>query len=280
MKVIRKLNRQMPTMIPGVMILLIIILPSALARFYLDVDLAGINSNALNLPPSPGHPLGTQSEGRDMLALILIGSWATLKIGIIGGGIGLFVGTMLGTVSGYFGGKVDNVINSIVGTGQTIPQLMLLILVASSFRVMSTESMGVVVALTAWMMPARATRSQLLSLRERNFVQMAKISMMNGFEIIFFEILPNLIPFLASTFVNAVSTAMLSSIGLEVLGLGSQQNQSLGTVIYYALNYAAMMRNMWWWWLPPVIVIVLIFVGLFLISISLDELGKPRKSGR
>lgn len=280
MKAIKRIHRQMPTMIPGVMILLIIILPSALARFYLDMDLVGINGNALNLPPSPGHPLGTQSEGRDMMALILIGSWATLKIGLIGGGIGLFVGTVLGTVSGYFGGKVDNVINAIVGTGQTIPQLMLLILVASSFRVMSTESMGVVVALTAWMMPARATRSQLLSLRERNFVQMAKISMMNGFEIIFFEILPNLIPFLASTFVNAVSTAMLSSIGLEVLGLGSQQNQSLGTIIYYALNYAAMMRNMWWWWLPPVLVIVLIFVGLFLISISLDELGKPRKTGR
>lgn len=279
MQAVKNLHRQMPTLIPGIVILLIITLPSALSSFYLDMDLVGINGQSLNLPPSPGHLLGTQSEGRDMLALILVGSWSTLKIGLIGGGIGLLVGTLMGTVSGYFGGRIDSIINAVVGTGQTIPQLMLLILVASSFRVMSTESMGLIVALTAWMMPARATRSQLLSLRERNFVQMAKISMLNGFEIIFKEILPNLIPFLASTFVNAVSTAMLSSIGLEVLGLGSQQNQSLGTIIYYALNYAAMMRGMWWWWLPPVLVIVLIFVGLFLISISLDEIGKPQKAG-
>lgn len=275
-KNLRKINRRMPTLIPGIILLLIIILPATAGRPFLNMELTRIDMNRLNLPPSRDYWFGTQSEGRDMFTMLVIGTWATLKVGLIGGGLGLIVGTILGLISGYFGGRIDAAINGIVDTGLTIPPLAVLILVAASFPILTIETMGIIVALTAWMQPTRVIRSQMLTLKERNFIQLAQISSLSNMEIIFREIMPNLTPFLAATFVNSVSSAILASIGLEVLGLGSQQTLSLGMTIYYSIYYSAMWRGIWWWWLPTVTIIVLIFVGLFLISLALDELGNPK----
>lgn len=273
---LKRLCKSMPTLLPGVILFLFLVLPPLLGEFYLDNELTKINPETINIPPCMEYPLGTQSEGRDMLTMLIIGTGATLKIGLIAGLIGVGVGTVLGMIAGYFGGKTDSVISLMVDVFLTIPPLAVLILIAAAMTVLSVTGMGVIVALTAWMHPTRVIRSQMLSLKERNYINLAKISDMSGVSIIFREILPNLIPFLAATFVNAVSTAILASIGLEVLGLGSQQTLSLGMTIYYANYYSAMWRGIWWWWLPPVIVVVLIFLALFLISLALDELGNPR----
>ena len=235
-----------------------------------------LDGSRINLAPCEEYPLGTQSEGKDILTLLLIGSWVTLKIGLIAGFIGIGLGTALGLIAGFFGGKVDTVISTVVDIGMTIPPLAIMILIAASVQNISIAGMGVIVSVTAWMQPTRIIRSQMLSLKERNYVQLARISNVSNLEIIFREIMPNLLPFLASTFVNAVSTAILSSIGLEVLGLGPSSSMSLGSTIYFSTYYSAMWRGMWWWWLPPIVVIVLIFVALFLISLALDELGNPK----
>jgi peptide/nickel transport system permease protein len=211
-----------------------------------------------------------------MLALMLVGTPATLRIGLIGGGIGLLVGVFLGLISGYFGGWLDGLIRGIVDVGLTIPSLAILIMIAASFRGLSLNLMGIVIALTAWMHTTRTIRSQVLSLRERNFIQMAKLSGSGNFGVMFQEILPNIIPYIAASFVDAVSTAILASIGLEVLGLGAQKAQTLGNTIYFAIFYSAMWRGLWWWWLPPIIVLVCIFLGLFLVSTALDEFANPR----
>ncbi len=122
-------------------------------------------------------------------------------------------------------------------------------------------------------------RSQTLSLRERLFVEVAKLSGQNDFEIIFFQILPNLMAYLAATFVGAVSTGILAAVGLEVLGLGPQNVPTIGRVLYYAFTYSAMFRGMWWWWAPPIVTLAIIFTGLFLMSISLDKYANPRLQG-
>jgi peptide/nickel transport system permease protein len=229
-----------------------------------------------NLPPSAKHPLGTQSEGRDMLALMFVGIPATLRIGLIGGGIGWLVGIFLGLTSGYFGGWPDGLIRGAVDVALTIPSLAILIMIAATFHGLSVNLMGLVIALTAWMQTTRIIRAQVLSLRERSFIQMAKLSGSGSIGIIFLEILPNLIPYIAASFVDAISTAILASIGLEVLGLGAQQAQTLGNTIYFAIFYSAMWRGLWWWWLPPILVLVCIFLGLFMISTALDEYANPR----
>ena len=94
--------------------------------------------------------------------------------------------------------------------------------------------------------------------------------------IILEEMMPNLLPYLAASFVGAVATAILASIGLEALGLGPQNQPTLGMTIYWGLYYTTVMRGLVWWWLPPILIIVLIFVGLFSISAGLDKIINPR----
>lgn len=271
-----RLHRRMPTLLPGILLILIIALPGSVFRPCLDMELTQLNGSRMNVAPCPEYPLGTQSEGKDILTMLLIGSWVTLKIGLIAGFLGIGLGTAFGLIAGYFGGKTDTVISTVVDIGMTIPPLAIMILIAASVQNISIAGMGVIVSVTAWMQPTRIIRSQMLSLKERSYVQLARISNVGSLEIIFREIMPNLLPFLASTFVNAVSTAILSSIGLEVLGLGPSSSMSLGSTIYFATYYSAMWRGIWWWWLPPIVVIVLVFVALFLISLALDELGNPK----
>jgi peptide/nickel transport system permease protein len=104
----------------------------------------------------------------------------------------------------------------------------------------------------------------------------ARLSGFNDLEIIFTEILPNLIPYIAATLVLAVSSGILAAIGLEVLGLGPSHLPSLGMLIFWSQFYDAVFRGLWWWFVPPIVVLVLIFVGLFLISTGLDQISNPR----
>jgi peptide/nickel transport system permease protein len=137
---------------------------------------------------------------------------------------------------------------------------------------MTVELMALIIAALAWRYPARAIRSQTLSLRERSYVQIARLNGMGGLEIVVKEVLPNLLPYIAASFVATVSIAMLSAIGLEALGLGPQNVPTLGMMIYWAQFYSAILRGFWWWWAPPIVVIILIFVGLLFISSGLDQL--------
>jgi len=264
-----------PSLWLGLILLTVVILTAVFGGLFYDLDLQKAFSSSPNLPPSQAHPLGTQAEGRDMMALLIVATPATLLIGLIGGSVGVLIGTILGMSSAYFGGTFDTLIRNLVDVGLTIPPLALLIMIAASFNVVEIGMMGLVVALTSWMYPTRVIRSQVLSLRERTFTHIARLSGVSHLYIIFVELMPNLFSILAALFVNAVSVAILASIGLEVLGLGSQ-TQTLGRVIYYSIYYAAMWRGLWWWWLPPILILIAIFMGMFLLSTTLDEITNPR----
>ena len=244
-----------------------------------DPDLALIGAVPLNESPSLEYPLGTDSTGRDMLALMLIGTPNTIKVGVIAGLVGMGLGCVLGVISGYFRGPLDSVIRSSADIMMMIPSIAVLIVIAASVRIMTLESIALIVAIFAWPAAVRLVRSQVLTLRERAFVAIAKLSGMSDLRIIFQEILPNLLPYLVASFTLAMSAGILASIGLEMLGLGPQRIPSLGSTLYWALFHAAILRGMWWWWAPPIIVLVLIFVGLFLFNIGLDEIANPRLKG-
>src|SRR5438093_337659 len=133
------------------------------------------------------------------------------------------------------------------------------------------DVMALVIASVAWRQPTRTVRSQVLTLRERAYVQVARLSGVNTFGIIVKEILPNMLPYLAASFVGAVGYAILASIGLEALGLGPQNDPTIGMTIYWAIHFNALLRGMWWWWIPPILVVVTLFIGLFLLTAGLDE---------
>lgn len=260
----------------GVTILLLVALLGLVGPFFVDTTLSAVGSVEPNQRPSREHLLGTEVQGRDVFATLILGIPQTLKIGLIAGLVGLSVGVVLGLMAGYLGGAVDAVIRVATDVFLTIPALAILIVVASSLRVLSIEAMALIVASLAWMAPTRAIRAQVLTLRERQYIQMAKLSGQNDIEIIFGDILPNLIPYIAATLVLSVSSAILAAIGLEVLGLGPSHLPSLGMLIFWSQFYDAVFRGLWWWYLPPIVVLVLIFVGLFLLSMGLDQISNPR----
>ena len=274
--VLRYLRRN-PTLVVGSTMLLALVLFVAVGSALIDPRRARPLSARPVQPPSWSQPLGTDKQGRDLLAVMVAGTPLTLRIGLIAGLVGVGVGALLAFCAAYYGGVVDAIIRGTVDVGLTVPGLLVLIGIAMSLRTaLSVDQMALVVASLAWLLPARTIRSQVLTLRERSYIQIAQLSGMSGPEIIFKELLPNLLPYLVASLVSAVSSAILASIGLEVLGLGSVDSPTLGMTLYWVNYSAALINGWWWWWVPPIIVIVVLFMGLFLVTIGLDEFANPR----
>jgi len=269
--------RYHPFLLAGLLILGLILLIGPVGALFVDTDKAKVGSALPDMPPSSEYLLGTDTVGRELMAVIVAGTPKTLRIGLVAGAIGLGVGIILGFIAGYFGGLVDNIIKGTADVLLTVPGLLFLVVIATTIKgAVTVNMMALVVASLAWMWPTRTIRSQVLSLKERNFVLVARLSGMNGLEIIFRELTPNLLPYLAASFVTAVGSAILATIGLEALGLGPQNEPTLGMTIYWSLYYTSVLRGMWWWWGPPIIVIILTFMGLFLVTMGLDQIANPK----
>ena len=228
------------------------------------------------------HILGVDRLGKDILASFALGIPQTLMIGFIAALIGTSVGTVLAFVAGYYGGVVDATIRFIVDTLQTIPGILILIVITIAWRQltggqsMTIIQLSLIIALLAWLGPTRVIRSQVLVLKQRSYVELARLSGMSGPEVIVREMMPNLMPFIVANFVLAVSAAILASVGLEVLGLGDFSSNTLGMMIYHNIWYGSLVNGWWWWWAPPIVVIVILFLGLFMVSRGMDEWANPR----
>lgn len=270
-------TRRNPALAVGIGLLLAILLFWGIGSIFVPFS----RTSALSVPasrvPSWEFPLGTDRQGRDLLAVMIAGTSLTLRIGLIAGFIGIFIGTILGFVSAYYRGAVDTIIRGSVDVLLTVPSLLVMILVAVALKGgLTVEGMALVVSILAWVWPTRTIRAQVLTMRESGYIRVAQLSGMSSPEIIVKEMMPNLLPYLAASLVNAVAAAILASIGLEALGLGPMESPTLGMTIYWVLHYSALLHGMWWWWAPPIIIIVILFVGLFLLSTGLDELANPR----
>jgi peptide/nickel transport system permease protein len=270
--------RRNPSLGIGLGLLLFLTLFSTVGTLFVErrkdpYPLAGPPSK----PPSLQYPLGTDQQGRNLFAVMVVGTQLSMRVGLMAGAIGTVVGIILGFVSAFYGGMLDAVIKWIVDVMLTIPQLLILIVIASTLRrYITVENMALIIASLAWIGPTRTIRSQVLSLKERPFVSMARLSGMGSPEIIVKELMPNLLPFLLYSFVGAVIGAVYTAMGLEILGLGSQREPTLGMTLYHMGRHSAILRGLWWWWLSPVAVIMMLVVGLTLISIGLDEWANPR----
>ncbi|MBX3012056.1 MAG: ABC transporter permease [Caldilineaceae bacterium] len=262
----------------GLGILLFFILFSVVGSLYVDEKAAYPLGAPASQPPSLTHPFGTDGQGRELLAVAVFGIWETFRIGFIAGVIGLCIGAFIGFTSAFFGGWYDVVVRWVVDVLLTVPGLLILIVIASSMDAKSftLTSMAYVIALTAWMGPARTIRAQVLTLRERSYVMMARLNGMNSWGIIFRELLPNLLPYLGASLVGSVTGAIFASVGLPALGLGPLREPTIGVTIYWAMNQNALLREMWWWLMMPIVTIILMFVMLFMISVGLDEIANPR----
>ena len=270
--------RESPLLGVGFLMLGAVLMFGLMGPLFVDASLAQPLSASPRQSPSWEHPFGTDDSGRDLLSVMVVGVPLTLRIGLLAGAIGLGLGTFLGFTSGYIGGRFDGTIRGLVDTLLTVPPLVVLVSIASTIREeISVNIMALVVASLAWMWPTRVIRSQVLSMRERTYVQMAKLNGLGTSEIIWKELFPNLLPYLAANFANSVNWAILASIGLEALGLGPQNDPTIGMTIYWAITFSALIRGMWWWWAIPIFFIGVIFIGLLMVAIGLDKLANPRE---
>jgi peptide/nickel transport system permease protein len=229
-------------------------------------------------PPSWEFPLGTDFFGRDLYVAMVVGLKQTATIGILAGALGTLIGVVLGFISAYFGGWLDLIIKGICQILTPVPALLIQVIIAGSLdkRDVTIYTMAFVVVLLAWMGPTLVIRSQVLTMKERQFVSVAKLSGMGDLGIIFTEILPNLLPFIAASFVNQVFVAVYASFFLAVLGLGPLREPLLGNTIWAAQAQSAFFNNWWWWPVFPAVALVLILGSLALINMGLDELANPR----
>jgi peptide/nickel transport system permease protein len=269
--------RRNPSLAVGIVLLLILVLFVGIGHLAVDTSKARALSAPAMRAPSLQYPFGTDRQGRDLLAVMVAGTPLTLQIGFIAGFLGVGIGSILGFVSAYYRGMVDTIIRGIADIGLTVPGLLVLIIIAVSIKEgLTVNQMALIVASLAWLNPTRTIRAQVLSLRERAYVEVARLSGMSGPEIIFKELMPNLLPYLGATLVNAVSNAILASIGLEVLGLGPIDSPTLGMTLYWVNYNAALLNGWWWWWTAPIVIILIVFLGLFFLTVGLDEIANPK----
>jgi peptide/nickel transport system permease protein len=237
---------------------------------------------AVGLPregPSMQHWLGTTSVGQDIFSELLLGTRTSLLVGFTVGIFSTILAVLIGSIAGYVGGLVDDVLTLLMNVFLTIPSLPLVIVAASYAAAFNVRGIGVIIVvltLTGWAWGARVKRSQILSLRNRDFVMAAKVSGENWFRIMVAEVLPNMTSLIASTFIFGVIFAVLAEAGLEFIGLGDLNATTWGTMLYWSENNSALLTGMWWWFLPPGLAIGLFALSLTLIQYVLDEMTNPR----
>ena len=276
-----------PKLMWGAGILLGIIVLGLLGRMLWNLDLVFTGSAPLKLPPVGfenlrrqegvwDYPLGTDGSGRDLLALIVMGAPNSLWVGLLASLIGMTTGIVLGFTAGFLGGRTDDVIRVLSDVMITIPPLLILVVFQAAYGDVSLTMMSLLIAGFVWQSPTRLIRAQVLSMRESGYVQMARLSGASTSHIMFREMLPNLVPYLFGSFIANVTTSIVTAVGLEVLGLGPQRIPTLGRTIYEAINAGALIQNLWWWWGIPTLLLALMFIGLLLVNLGLDEVSNPR----
>ena len=259
----------------GLALLLVIIILGLLPSV-LRIPFPSFGSVPAFKPPTAQHPLGTDGLGRDLLVVLLYSTRTSLYIGFLAGTFGTLLGLLIGLAGGYKTGIVDDVLRSLIDVFLVIPLWPILILVSASVKSLTIPMMAGLLAAFSWMGSARTIRAQVLSLKEREFINIARLSGQRTGNILFAEIFPNMIPFVAAGFVISVTGAILAEVSLEVIGLGPPKATSIGLMLYWAQQYSATVKGWWWWSIPPITLLILLFTALFLIISGFDEISNPR----
>jgi peptide/nickel transport system permease protein len=226
--------------------------------------------------PSSEYWFGTTTFGQDVFVQFVHGLGATFFVGIVGGGLAAIIGMTVGFVAGYRGGLIDEVLNMLTNVVLVIPTLMVLIVVVAYVNARGLLVEAIFIGFTAWPWAARAIRAQTMSLRSRDFVDLARLTGVGTRRIISGEIAPNMSSYLMLTFILLFGNAVLIAATLDFIGLGPTEGISLGLMMNNAVLWSALQLGMWWWFIPPGLGIVLIVGSLYVMNVGLDQIFNPR----
>jgi len=236
--------------------------------------------NVRNVVNTFTFPLGTDNFGRDVLTQLLSAILVSLRLGLIAGVVATFIGLSLGLISGYLGGFVDDAIVFLTNMFTVIPGFVLLILIAHALGAgaRSVWIVAVVIGLTAWPWTCRSVRSQVLSLRNRDHVNLSKLSGHSTLRIILRDILPYVASYVVMALILQISSAILAETTLSMLGLGpaTTVNATLGLMMHWSLQASAWQLGAWWAFLPIVLAIAIIAFSLNLMNTGLDQIFNPQ----
>ncbi|TBL79504.1 ABC transporter permease [Paenibacillus thalictri] len=218
------------------------------------------------LAPSGEHWLGTDSYGQDVLSQMIYGTRTSFLVGIVAGLITTVIGVAVGLISGYKGGWIGESLMRVVDLFLIIPTLALMIILASFLPSIGLVSTILIIGLLSWLYMARSIRSQTLSERVSGYVEAGRMVGMSDWEIMFREIMPNMIPVILANQVLVTTQAVLAEAGLSFLGLGDPTSVSWGTILSLANANNAVLFKAWWWIIPPGLSIALLCFGFILIG--------------
>jgi peptide/nickel transport system permease protein len=228
-----------------------------------------------NQAPSAEHILGTTGQGQDVFSQLVYGARISLFIGFTVGILSTLLGLIVGMVAGYLPGLVDGILNLFTNVFLLIPGLPLLITLAS-FLPQGMVTVILVLTFTGWAWPARTFRSQMLCLREKDFVSASVVSGEAMPRIVFSEILPNMLSLVMSSLFGAVIYSIGADAGLAFLGFENVNIVSWGTMLYWSSNSSALLQQAWWTFLPPGLCIALVSFATTMLIYALDEVTNPR----
>jgi peptide/nickel transport system permease protein len=262
----------------GLTITVILVLGSLILPLFTTVDPAAQGTYLKNLPISSKHLLGTNALGQDIFWFLVFAIRNSLLLGV-GVSLGITaISTFLGLSAGYIGGWYERIVVIFIDTFITIPVLPILIVLGALVRGNTSFAIvGVILICFGWAWNARTIRSMALSLREREFINMARFSGAGTFDIIFREIFPYVYAYMVVGFINTILFAINTEAALAVIGLSKVQIPTLGSIIFWALNYNALMIGQIAWIIAPIVATVLLFLGLFLTSTGYNELFAERR---
>lgn len=264
-----------PKALAGALLLLLFTVTALGAPFIAPYDPAA----ELFLPmtaPSSQHLLGTTSYGQDVFSQLVWGTRESLVIGIVAGVMATIISMLVGVTAAYRGGMTDLVLSLITDIFLVMPQLPLMIVIAAYFKGSGVGVIIVVITITGWSFGARQLRSQALSLRNREYLEAARIRGERSLYIIIREVLPTMISLIAANFLGAALYAVLAAAGLQFIGLGNVNDLSWGTMLYWAENNEALTSGASpAWAIAPGLCIAALGASFALLNYAFDEIGNP-----
>ena len=229
--------------------------------------------------PSLKHLLGVNSYGQDIFSQVVFGTRVTLSVGILAGLLTSFIGVFVGLLAGYKGGRTGEILMRIVDVFLVVPTLAFMIVLAAFLPSMGIMNLIIIIGALSWLWMARSIRSQTLSEAKREYVDAAKAQGMGSLEIMFKEILPNIIPVVTANMVMVITSAMLTEATLSFLGLGDPSLISWGQMLSISFENNAIIYNAWWWMLPPGLCIATLGFSFMLIGNSFLDIYANDRGG-
>ena len=262
----------------GLTILAVFVLGSVILPFFTTVDPAEQGTYLKNLPISWKHPLGTNAQGQSIFWFLVFAVRNSLALGVAVSLCITAISTLVGLSAGYIGGWYERIVMLVIDSFITIPVLPILIVLGALVRgKTSFVLVGLLLVIFGWAWGARTVRSMALSIREREFINMARFSGAGTFEIITREIFPYVYAYMVVGFINTVLFAINTEAALAVIGLSKVEVPTLGSILFWALSYNALFIGQTTWVVAPIVATVLLFLGLFLTSTGYNDLFAARR---